>query len=139
MRRRAARSPRSHAADGAEVEVGAVLGAISSGAGAVAPLQQAGRRSPTRASTPPPRADGPVARPATPPADRAAALEAFPSAAKRLTEAGLGASSIGAGSGKDGRITKGDVMDFLAKPAPAAAPAPAPRVARVWTSHATSA
>ena len=119
-----------HAADGAEVEVGAVLGAISSGAGAVAPSNKPAAK-PDAGVNPPPRADGPVARPATPPADRAAALEAFPSAAKRLTEAGLGASSIGAGSGKDGRITKGDVMDFLAKPAPAAAPAPAPRVARV--------
>ena len=120
-----------HAADGSEVEVGAVLGAISSGAGASVAASNKPAAKPDAGVNPPPRADGPVARPATPPADRAAALEAFPSAAKRLTEAGLGASSIGAGSGKDGRITKGDVMDFLAKPAPAPAPAPAPRAARV--------
>ncbi len=75
---------------------------------------------------PPPRASGPVARPATPPADRAAALEAFPSAAKRMTEAGIAAASIGAGTGKDGRITKGDVLDFLASPPPRPRPQPPP-------------
>jgi 2-oxoglutarate dehydrogenase E2 component (dihydrolipoamide succinyltransferase) len=117
-----------HAEDGAEVEVGAVLGTI--GTGIAASTKPAAR--PDAGVNPPPRASGPVARPATPPADRAAALEAFPSAAKRMTEAGIVPASIGAGSGKDGRITKGDVLDFLAKPAAAAAaPAPAPRAARV--------
>ena len=121
-----------HAADGAEVEVGAVLGAIASGAaGSVTPASKPAAK-PDAGVNPPPRADGPLARPASPPADRAAALEAFPSAAKRMTEAGVSPASIGAGSGKDGRITKGDVIDFLAKPAPAAAsaPAPAPKAAR---------
>jgi 2-oxoglutarate dehydrogenase E2 component (dihydrolipoamide succinyltransferase) len=117
-----------HAADGAEVEVGSVLGAIATGAPAAKPAAK-----PDAGVNPPPRADGPVARPATPPADRAAALEAFPSATKRMTEAGIAPASIGAGSGKDGRITKGDVIEFLAKPTPAAAataPAPAPKAAR---------
>jgi 2-oxoglutarate dehydrogenase E2 component (dihydrolipoamide succinyltransferase) len=125
------------AADGAEVEVGSVLGAIASGAAAsnagpsVAPSNKPAAR-PDAGVNPPPRASGPVARPATPPADRAAALEAFPSATKRMTEAGIAPASVGAGSGKDGRITKGDVIDFLAKPAPAAAsaPVPAPKAAR---------
>jgi 2-oxoglutarate dehydrogenase E2 component (dihydrolipoamide succinyltransferase) len=118
-----------HAADGAEVEVGAVLGAIASGAGgSVAPSNKPAAK-PDAGVNPPPRAGGPVARPATPPADRAAALEAFPSATKRMTEAGISPASIGAGSGKDGRITKGDVLDFLAKPAPVVA-APAPKAAR---------
>jgi 2-oxoglutarate dehydrogenase E2 component (dihydrolipoamide succinyltransferase) len=124
-----------HAADGAEVEVGSVLGAIASGAMAssagasVAPSSKPAAK-PDAGVNPPPRASGPVARPATPPSDRAAALEAFPSATKRMTEAGISPVSVGAGSGKDGRITKGDVMEFLAKPAPAAAAAPAPRIAR---------
>jgi 2-oxoglutarate dehydrogenase E2 component (dihydrolipoamide succinyltransferase) len=113
-----------HAADGSEVEVGSVLGAIAAGAGAsIAPANKPAAR-PDAGVNPPPRASGPVARPATPPSDRAAALEAFPSATKRMTEAGVSPASIGAGSGKDGRITKGDVIDFLAKPQPAA-PAPA--------------
>ena len=110
--------------DGAEVEVGAVLGAISTGAGAVAPSNKPAAK-PDAGVNPPPRADGPVARPATPPSD------VFPAAAKRLTEAGVSAASVGAGTGKDGRITKGDVLDFLAKP-PAPAPvAAAPKAARV--------
>jgi 2-oxoglutarate dehydrogenase E2 component (dihydrolipoamide succinyltransferase) len=129
-----------NAEDGAEVEVGSVLGAIASGTGAagdraagtgaaVAPSSKPAAK-PDAGVNPPPRAGGPVARPATPPADRAAALEAFPSATKRMTEAGVSPASIGAGSGKDGRITKGDVLDFLAKPAPVAA-APAPKAARM--------
>jgi 2-oxoglutarate dehydrogenase E2 component (dihydrolipoamide succinyltransferase) len=113
--------------DGAEVEVGAVLGTIET---AIAASTKPAAK-PDAGVNPPPRASGPVARPATPPADRAAALEAFPSAAKRMTEAGIAPASIGAGSGKDGRITKGDVLDFLAKPAIAAPAAPAPRAARV--------
>jgi 2-oxoglutarate dehydrogenase E2 component (dihydrolipoamide succinyltransferase) len=48
---------------------------------------------------------------------------AMPSAAKRMAEAGLSASQV-AGSGRDGRITKGDVLSALQ--APAAAPVAAP-------------
>jgi 2-oxoglutarate dehydrogenase E2 component (dihydrolipoamide succinyltransferase) len=62
-----------------------------------------------------------VARPATPPADKAP----LPAAAKIMDERGVGAAAIGAGTGKDGRITKGDVLDFLARPAAPAAAAPA--------------
>jgi 2-oxoglutarate dehydrogenase E2 component (dihydrolipoamide succinyltransferase) len=51
----------------------------------------------------------------------------MPSAAKLIEENKLAPSAIGAGSGKDGRITKGDVLDFLARPA---APAPAPAAAK---------
>jgi 2-oxoglutarate dehydrogenase E2 component (dihydrolipoamide succinyltransferase) len=118
--------------DGAEVEVGAVLGEIGEAAKAcVAPANKPAAR-PDAGVNPPPRASGPVARPASPPADRAAAVESFPSATKRMTEAGIAPASIGAGSGKDGRITKGDVIDFLAKPAPAAAAAaPPPKAARM--------
>ena len=129
-----------HAADGAEVEVGSVLGVLGSGAApssvapvstapaSVAPSNKPAAR-PAAGVNPPPRAGGPVARPATPPSDRAAALEAFPSATKRMTEAGISPAEIGIGSGKDGRITKGDVLEFLAKPA-AASTAPAPKAAR---------
>jgi 2-oxoglutarate dehydrogenase E2 component (dihydrolipoamide succinyltransferase) len=129
-----------HAADGAEVEVGAVLGTLGGAAPAsaappsaappsVAPSNRPAAR-PAAGVNPPPRAGGPVARPATPPSDRAAALEAFPSATKRMTEAGISPADIGIGSGKDGRITKGDVLEFLAKPAAAPAAAPAAKVAR---------
>jgi 2-oxoglutarate dehydrogenase E2 component (dihydrolipoamide succinyltransferase) len=122
--------------DGAEVEVGAVLGEIG---GAKAPAGTALATSPPPVGRPaakpeaginaPPRPTGPVARPGTPPSDRATPERAFPSAAKRMEEAGISPGEIGAGSGKDGRITKGDVMEFLNKPA--ATPAPvAVKVAR---------
>jgi 2-oxoglutarate dehydrogenase E2 component (dihydrolipoamide succinyltransferase) len=53
----------------------------------------------------------------------------LPAAAKMMAETGASAAEIGAGSGKDGRITKGDVLAFVSRPA-AATPAPAPRPAR---------
>ena len=55
---------------------------------------------------------------------------AMPAAAKMLAENNLKAGDV-AGSGKDGRVTKGDVIDKLAaKPAAAAAAAPAPAAAK---------
>ncbi len=54
---------------------------------------------------------------------------AMPAAAKLLAEAGLSASQV-PGSGRDGRVTKGDVIAATAggaKPAPAAAP-PSPAI-----------
>ena len=53
---------------------------------------------------------------------------AMPSAAKLMADHQLGAGSV-AGTGKDGRVTKGDVLGVLeggAKAAPKAAPAPTP-------------
>jgi 2-oxoglutarate dehydrogenase E2 component (dihydrolipoamide succinyltransferase) len=62
----------------------------------------------------------------------------MPAAAKLIEEQNVAPSAMGTGSGKDGRITKGDVLAFLARaavpapaptpaaPAPAAAPRPAP-------------
>ncbi|MBY0334113.1 MAG: 2-oxoglutarate dehydrogenase complex dihydrolipoyllysine-residue succinyltransferase, partial [Acetobacteraceae bacterium] len=44
----------------------------------------------------------------------------MPAAARMIEEQGLVPGQLGAGTGKDGRITKGDVIDFLARPAPAA-------------------
>ncbi len=124
--------------EGAEVEVGALLGTVEEGEGAAAPAKQpetpATGASPGKAPPPAqpaaaaspgaqaPRAPaGPVARPATPPSD-VAAHAPMPAAAKRMAEADLSPAQVGAGSGKDGRITKGDVLAFLSRPA---APAPA--------------
>ncbi|MGH8787272.1 MAG: 2-oxoglutarate dehydrogenase complex dihydrolipoyllysine-residue succinyltransferase, partial [Cupriavidus necator] len=58
-------------------------------------------------------------------APAAAGAVAMPSAAKLMAEAGLSAGQV-AGTGKDGRITKGDVLGAAAAPAPAAKAAPAP-------------
>ena len=54
----------------------------------------------------------------------------MPSAAKLMEERGLQPAQLD-GHGKDGRITKGDVLDFLSrKPAHAGARAGRPRAAR---------
>ncbi len=132
--------------EGAEVEVGTVLGSIGAGNGAAAPAKApstpASGSSPAKPAppgqasngvqpsapqmsgvTPPREPTGPVARPAT-------SQEAMPSAAKRMTENNISADAMGAGTGKDGRITKGDVLAFMSRPATAPAAAPASAVAR---------
>ena len=71
----------------------------------------------------PAAAPAPVAAaPAAPVAAPAASAKAMPSAAKLMAENNLSAV---AGSGKDGRITKGDVLATLSGTAPAAKAAPA--------------
>jgi 2-oxoglutarate dehydrogenase E2 component (dihydrolipoamide succinyltransferase) len=125
------------APEGAEVEVGAVLGLLADGAGAPAtaprpapPAAAPAKPEPPPAANPPagvnppPRPTGPVSRPAAP------AHAPLPAAAKLMEEQGLAAEQLGDGSGKDGRITKGDVLAFLNRPAPAAPP-PAVRPAHV--------
>lgn len=103
------------AAEGDEVEAGAVLGMIESGAAVPAPAA-----NPAAGVNPPPRSLGPVSRPATPPSD-VAAHAPLPAAKKLMAEQKIGATQIGTGTGKDGRITKGDVLEFLARPAPTTA------------------
>jgi 2-oxoglutarate dehydrogenase E2 component (dihydrolipoamide succinyltransferase) len=92
---------------------------------------------------PPPRPGGPVSRPATPPSDVAAnsamdvraqgggsgAHAPMPSAARMMSERQVESGQVD-GTGREGRITKGDVIDFLSRPAPAKPAAAAPRPAR---------
>ncbi len=134
--------------EGDEVEVGALLTVVTEGsaagrtpAPAAAPVPPPVASAPAQAPVPaqapapagqtggvqPPRpTSGPVARPATPPSDVARDGPApLPAAQKMMTEKKVAAPDIGAGTGKDGRITKGDVLAFLDRPTPAAA-APAP-------------
>ncbi len=115
------------AAEGAEVGPGAVLGTIAAGAAAAAPKPAAPAPAPAAASkaAPPPAAPGPVARPGD-------NQSHGPAATKAMADAGVSPAQVGAGSGKDGRITKGDVLAFLQKPAtaPGAAPAAAPAAMR---------
>ena len=69
---------------------------------------------------------------AVPPATAAPATEALPAARKMMSEQGMAAADV-EGSGRGGRITKGDVLAAAAQPkaaAPAAAPKPAPAAAR---------
>ncbi|MCA3284121.1 MAG: 2-oxoglutarate dehydrogenase complex dihydrolipoyllysine-residue succinyltransferase [Roseomonas sp.] len=103
---------------GAEVLPGAVLGSIQAGAAAGAK---------------PAAAPAPSAKPAAAPVPAPAAASGhapMPAAAKLIAETGASAAAMGAGTGKDGRITKGDVLAYLAQPAAAPAPAPAARASR---------
>ena len=128
------------AAEGAEVEVGAVLGTLDAAGAPASPAPKApataGAPTATASSTasnpspgvnPPPRPLGPVARPAAPP--QASAHAPMPSAAKLIEEKGLAPAEM-AGTGKDGRITKGDVLQFLQRPATAPAPVAVPQQTR---------
>ena len=121
------------AAQGTEVEVGALLGLLEAGATAPArPAATAPARPAATAPaappgvTPPPSPPGPVSRPASTPAATPAPL---PAASKLIAEHALAPAALGEGSGKDGRVTKGDVLAFLNRPAPAA-PTPAPKPPR---------
>jgi 2-oxoglutarate dehydrogenase E2 component (dihydrolipoamide succinyltransferase) len=60
-----------------------------------------------------------VATPAAAPAAASASAKAMPSAAKLMAENNLSAAQVG-GSGKDGRVTKGDVLATLSGTAPVA-------------------
>ena len=101
---------------GATVTVGALLGAIAEGKAGSAPAAKAA----------PAKAEAPKAAPA--PAATAAAktdAPAMPSAKRIAEESGIAASSV-AGTGKDGRVTKGDMLGALAARSSAPAPAAAP-------------
>jgi len=79
-------------------------------------------------ATAPPAKQGPpavaLAAPATAASASAKSGIAMPAAAKMMADSGVSASQV-AGTGKDGRITKGDVIGAVdAKAKPAATPAP---------------
>ena len=102
--------------EGTEVTVGAVLGSIGSAGSPPAPaLTGSPQAAKTTASSEPAPAVSPAVR-------------------KLLEEHGLDASAV-SGTGKDGRVTKGDVLSYLkdppAEPTPTAAPVPAAPTAQV--------
>jgi 2-oxoglutarate dehydrogenase E2 component (dihydrolipoamide succinyltransferase) len=102
--------------EGSTVAVGQVIGAIDPAATASASANASPATTPAPAS---------AAAPA--PAPAAGGVVAMPSAAKLASEQGIDTATV-AGTGKDGRVTKGDVLQATnAAPATAPAPAPAPR------------
>ncbi len=118
--------------EGDEVEVGTVLGTIGAGSGAVAasaPTKPEPQKNVAGGVQTPPAASGPVARPAAPPAPQSGHAP-LPAATKMMEEKQVSAGSVGTGSGKDGRITKGDVLAFLDKKPEAVAAAPKPATPR---------
>jgi 2-oxoglutarate dehydrogenase E2 component (dihydrolipoamide succinyltransferase) len=126
------------APEGSEVEVGAVLGVIGDGAAKPAPAAK-----PAAAPAAKPAA-APAAKPAAAPTAKAAPTETVgagpepprpkaapaaeaplaPSVRRLVAENELQPAAIPA-TGKDGRLTKGDVLAYMEKPAAAPAPAPA--------------
>jgi 2-oxoglutarate dehydrogenase E2 component (dihydrolipoamide succinyltransferase) len=111
------------AAPGTTVNVGALLGMIEEGA--------AGTAAPAKPAEAPKKAEAPA------PAAKAAEAPLSPAVRKMVEENKVDASAV-PGTGKDGRITKGDVIAHLEKPA-APAPVPAPSPASVPVPRAPSA
>ncbi len=102
---------------GETVNVGALLGAIAEGDAAAAPTK------PSAAKPAPPADAAPAAA-----AEAEVGSTPLSPAVRKLVEENKVDTSAVTGTGKDGRLTKGDVLDFIAKGS--AAPAPAPVTAR---------
>ncbi|MBF9232871.1 2-oxoglutarate dehydrogenase complex dihydrolipoyllysine-residue succinyltransferase [Microvirga alba] len=97
------------AKDGETVAPGALLGSVVEGGAAAA-------------AAPAPKAEAPKAAPA-PAAAAAVAKEPGPAVGRIAAESGISSANV-AGTGKDGRVTKGDMLAAIASGAAAAAPAP---------------
>ncbi|WP_407167882.1 2-oxoglutarate dehydrogenase complex dihydrolipoyllysine-residue succinyltransferase [Bradyrhizobium sp. ORS 111] len=115
------------AKDGETVAVGALLGQINDGAAPAKPAAPAA--APAKAAAPaaapaPTAAPAPAAAPKAPPADTPLA----PSVRKLSAESGIDASTV-PGSGKDGRVTKGDMLAAIEKAASAPTPVNQPAAA----------
>ena len=105
------------AKDGETVAVGALLGQITEGAGGAKPAAapaKAAEPAPAKAA---PAAAAPASAQKSPPVDAPQA----PSVRKLSAESGVDASTV-PGSGKDGRVTKGDMLAAIEKAASAPTP-----------------
>jgi 2-oxoglutarate dehydrogenase E2 component (dihydrolipoamide succinyltransferase) len=110
------------AKDGETVAVGALLGQINDGASGAAAKPTA---APAKAAPPPPAAAK------APPADiKTSSSDAplAPSVRKLSAESGIDAATV-PGSGKDGRVTKGDMLAAIEKAASAPTPVNQPAAA----------
>ncbi|MCJ2068828.1 2-oxoglutarate dehydrogenase complex dihydrolipoyllysine-residue succinyltransferase [Methylobacterium sp. J-030] len=130
--------------DGETVEPGALLGSIVEAGAGAAPAKKAApkavaetkaeSRSEAPKAAPPAKSEAPAqessagygnhgdaAAPAAPAAQQRPTGDNGPAVAKLARESGVDPSSVN-GSGKDGRVTKGDMLGAIAK-GPAAAPA----------------
>jgi 2-oxoglutarate dehydrogenase E2 component (dihydrolipoamide succinyltransferase) len=104
------------AKDGETVAVGALLGQISDGAGAAAKPAPAKPAAAAAAAAPAPSRTAPTDTPLA------------PSVRKLSAESGIDASTV-PGSGKDGRVTKGDMLAAIEKAASAPTPVSQPAAA----------
>ncbi|MBO6826986.1 MAG: 2-oxoglutarate dehydrogenase complex dihydrolipoyllysine-residue succinyltransferase [Sneathiella sp.] len=130
-------------AEGEDVEVGALLGHIAAGAAgnaSAAPAPKKEEPAPAPAAAAPAAPAAPAASAPTPAAPASSGpAEVLPAAQKLIDENNLNVANI-RGTGKDGRITKGDVLEALenggvspAAPAPIASAAPTAPAAPVAT------
>jgi 2-oxoglutarate dehydrogenase E2 component (dihydrolipoamide succinyltransferase) len=120
------------ATNGSVVGVGAILGRISAGAAAKAAPAPAGRPDAKTETTRPiaAGAETVTARaPAPRPAENVVAMPPSPAVRKIAEERNLDLARID-GTGKDGRVTKGDALAAVERVPVAAAPSPAPAMAR---------
>ncbi len=110
------------AKDGDTVGVGALLGSIAAGSGAAA-------TAPAAAAAPAPAAPAPAPAAAPAPVAAAASHDHGPAVSRIAAESGINPASVAA-SGKDGRVTKGDMLAAVAAgpavSAPIAMRAPSP-------------
>jgi len=110
------------AKDGETVAVGALLGQIADGAAAAKPA--AAPAAAAAAPAKPAAAPAPAAPPKAPPSDAPLA----PSVRRLSAESGVDASTV-PGSGKDGRVTKGDMLAAIERAASAPTPVNQPAAA----------
>ena len=109
------------AKDGDTVAVGAVLGQIKEGAGGSAKAAAAATPGASPPTSPPPQS-APAAAPKPVPATaKSSDAPLAPSVRRLASESGIDAARV-AGSGKDGRVTKGDMLAAIERAA--AAPTP---------------
>ena len=117
--------------EGATVQVGTVLGSIAEGAGSAKPAPAApAKPAPQPAPAPAPQPVRPAPAPVQPaPAQTAPQQTApvMPSVRRISEETGISPSSLN-GSGKDGRVLKGDILAALEARAAERAAKPAPVV-----------
>src|SRR5882757_3792454 len=106
------------AKDGETVAVGALLGQINDGAAGAAakPAQAPAKAAATAAAPPPPPAAAAPAAPASAPKAPPTDAPLAPSVRKISAESGIDAATV-LGSGKDGRVTKGDMLAAIEKAA----------------------
>jgi 2-oxoglutarate dehydrogenase E2 component (dihydrolipoamide succinyltransferase) len=119
---------------GETVTIGAVLGAIGEGAGKIAAKPAAKKEEPKKTEAPKAAATAP--KPAAPAPAKAAEAPLAPSVKRIAEESGVSPATV-PGTGKDGRVTKGDMLAAIATPAPqpqapvqVRAPVPAEQAAR---------
>jgi len=127
------------AQEGDDVEVDQLLGAIDEGATATAaPAKAEPAPAKEEKAAPAPAPAAPAPAPAAAPA---AATALSPAVRKLVDENNLDPNAI-TGTGKDGRLTKGDVLEAIkngtASKAAASAPAPAPAAAPAQAAAASA-